>query len=284
MRLESRTSKGAVALFSLILALTACGKSVAEKDAEAGSGAYREKYARAQALFEERCKTAGVVIKRTVKDVEGIELTKIRQPIPWGGKEYFDPMWAEAAMADEVTGDDYLKQFLVSEFIQPGLHRSRGDLGPPTTEKRSHPSISIIRKGYAYIEYLDAKDKQRYRCTPDWSKDHPNWVPGQHQCEPVKQSRTRYALDYEDIVSPADRQFWVAGTRLKIIDKQSGEEVAVLTRFVWDSGFGVSTSGRWPWVYASSSSSSSCPSDASRPTSKHGRYFVDTVLIPKQGD
>lgn len=268
----------------VLLALTACGESVAEKGAEARSGVYREKYTRAQALFEERCKTAGVVIKRTVKDVDGIELTKIRQPIPWGSKQYSDPMWAEAAMADEVTGDDYVKQFLVSEFIQPGLRQSRGNLGPPTIEKRSHPAISIIRNGYAYIEYLDAKDKQRYRCTPDWSKDHPNWVPGQHRCEPVKQSRTRYALDYEDIVSPADRQFWVAGTRLKVIDKQSGEEVAVLTRFVWDSGFGVSTSGRLPWVYASNSSSLSCPSNASRPTSKHGRYFVDTVLIPKQED
>lgn len=67
-------------------------------------------------MFEERCKTAGVVIKRTVKDVEGIELTKIRPPIPWAGKEYFDPMYPGAAMAGEMLGDYYIKQFLMSEF------------------------------------------------------------------------------------------------------------------------------------------------------------------------
>ena len=58
---------------------------------------FRNKLGLLKALFEQRCKTAGVVIHRTVKDVEGIELTKIRQPVPWGGKEYFDPMWPEAA-------------------------------------------------------------------------------------------------------------------------------------------------------------------------------------------
>lgn len=75
MRLDCRTLKRAATLVPVLLALTACGESVAEKDAEARSGVYREKYTRAQALFEERCKTAGVVIKRTVKDVDGIELT-----------------------------------------------------------------------------------------------------------------------------------------------------------------------------------------------------------------
>lgn len=91
VRLDSRTLKRATTLVPVILALTACGKSVAEKDAEARSGAYAEKYAKAQALFEERCKTAGVVIKRTVKDVEGIELTKIRPPIPGPAKSISTP-------------------------------------------------------------------------------------------------------------------------------------------------------------------------------------------------
>ena len=48
--------------------------------------AYKERYAKAKALFEERCKTAGVVIHRTVKDVEGIELTKVRPKLEWADK------------------------------------------------------------------------------------------------------------------------------------------------------------------------------------------------------
>jgi hypothetical protein len=68
------TQRRWLALLPLVLALsalTACGKSQADKEAEAKEAAYREKYAKAEALFKERCKTAGVVIKRTVKDVEG---------------------------------------------------------------------------------------------------------------------------------------------------------------------------------------------------------------------
>lgn len=264
----------------VILALTACGKSVAEKDAEARSSAYAEKYAKAQALFDERCKMAGVVIKRTVKDVDGVELTKIRQPIPWGGKEYFDPMYPEAAMAGEHRGDDYIKQFLMSEFLEPSKPERRGDLGPPTKEKQiKRPGA---KNGYAFVEYVDSQDGQRYRCLPDWSLDHPNWIPGQHRCETVGATRARYALDYEDLIDPADRALWIAGTKLKVIDKASGETIAELTRFVWDTGFGVSTTGRWPWQYAGTSASTTCPSDATRPKGAETRYFIDSVLQPTQ--
>jgi hypothetical protein len=96
-------------------------------------------------------------------------------------------------------------------------------------------------------------------------------------------TRPRYAVDYEDIVDPADRAYWVAGTRIKVIDQQTGEVIAQLTRFVWDSGFGVSTTGRWPWSHASSRVDQQCPytlGDRSHIT----RYFVDTVLIPKQDE
>src|ERR1700740_1337856 len=79
----------ALALFIL----TGCGKSQATKNAEA----MEEKYAKAKALFEERCKTSGVVVKRTVQDVEGIELTKIRPPLVWDAGELFDPMYPDAA-------------------------------------------------------------------------------------------------------------------------------------------------------------------------------------------
>lgn len=108
MLLEPRTFKTIFALLPLLAALSACGERQGDKEAKAQEATYREKYAKAKALFEERCKTAGVVINRTVKDVEGIGLEKIRQPIPWGGKEYFDPMYPEAAMAGEYRGDKYI--------------------------------------------------------------------------------------------------------------------------------------------------------------------------------
>ncbi len=268
-------------VLALCLATAAC-ESESARQRKAEEQAYQEKYAKAKALFEKRCKTAGVVIHRTAKDVEGIELTKVRQPVPWGGKEYFDPMWAEAAMAGESRGDDYIKQFLMYEFLvlhQPGV---RGQLGPITTERPSQSPGT--KKGYAFVEVVDSATGVRSVCTPDWTRDHPNWVSGQHQCVPVQSSKTRYALDYEEIVDPADRALWVAGTKLKVIDKQTGEVIAQMTKFIWDPAFGGSSTGRWPWQHASSAASTVCPSDARQPLQKDTRYFVDTVLIPRQGD
>lgn len=265
-----------------LCALAACGKSQATKDAEAKAAAYREKYAKAEALFKERCKTAGVVVKRTVKDVEGIELTKIRQPIPWGGKEYFDPMFPEAAMAGENRGDDYIKQFLMSEFRAKSEPERRGTLAPHTY-KPYQPAQPPLN-GYRYIEYLDAKNGARYRCIPTWKPGDSNWVDGQHRCDRVSKSSARYALDYEDLVDPADRSLWVAGTQLKVMDKQTGEVIAELTKFVWDPGFGGSTTGRWPWQHADGRDDRNCPSTRNQPNHSDSRYFIDTVLQPKQGE
>jgi len=254
-----------------LCSLNACGDT---------NAALRARYDKAKAVFVERCKKAGVVIKRTVKEVEGIELVKIRQPIPFGGREYFDPMYPEAAMAGERRGDDYIKQFLMSEFLDDRLPNRRGGFGPPTKGDRDTHSIS--RRGYKFVEYVDPLNGNRMRCVPDWSLNHPNWVPGQHRCDKVESPRTRYALDYEDLVDPADRELWIAGVRLKVIDKQTGDVIAELTQFVWDSGFGVSTTGRWPWQYAGTAASTMCPSDSTRRTGFETRYFIDTILQPTQ--
>ncbi|WP_269633618.1 hypothetical protein [Pelomonas sp. BJYL3] len=269
-------------MLALSLALSACGKPAEDKEAQAREAAYKEKYAKAKALFEERCKTAGVVVKRTVKDVEGIELAKIRQPIPWGGKEYFDPMYPEAAMAGEHRGDDYIKQFLMSEFVNPADSGQRGALGPPAAEELF--KRFTVKNGYSFVEYVDPTNGQRFRCTPDWSRRHPNWVDGQHHCKPVDRTATRYALDYEDLVEPADRALWISGTRIKAVDKQSGNVIAELTRYVWEAGFGASSTGRWPWEHANAGGRSQvCPS---RPGERDdvSRKFVDEVIQAKQGE
>lgn len=277
MLFEPRRFNTILALMPLLAYLAACGERQPGVEVKAHEAASREKYAKAQALFEERCKTAGVVIKRAVRDVEGIELLKVRPKLEWADKRYFDPMFIEAATAGHHRGEDYVKQFLMHEIPSASRPDARGMLGPYTDDRPS-------KKGYAFVEYIDSKDNLRYRCTPDWSSKSSNWVPGQHHCSPIQSSNTRYALDYEDLVDPADRQLWVAGTRLKAIDKRTGEVIAVLTRFVWDPGFGVSTNERLPWIHANTTASTTCPSDAAQPVGNDSRYFIDTVLIPKQGD
>ncbi|MFG6457418.1 hypothetical protein [Roseateles sp. BYS96W] len=264
----------------LSIAFAGCSSVVASGPEADARKAAQERYAKAKALFEERCKTAGVVIKRTVKDVEGIELTKIRQPIPWAGKEYFDPMYPEAAMAGEYRGDDYIKQFLMTEIRDRLNPEQRGmltsDNGPNC--ERCLPVIL----GYRFVEYRDSASDKLFRASfpggaalADWRLDF--------RRDEVGISRTRYALDYEDLVNPADRALWIAGSRLKVIDKQTGDVIAELTRYVWDSGFGVSTTGRWPWAHANATGrSQTCPAEVGV---RHqiSRFFIDSIVQPNQG-
>lgn len=189
MPLEIKVCKRWLLLPFVTVALIACGKSQADKEAEAKEAAYREKYAKAKVLFDERCKTAGVVVKRTVKDVDGIELTKVRQPIPWGGKEYFDPMYPEAAMADEAAGLSYVWSFLQNEVRYSYAPNRRGTLTPPGTSSADQ-QIAPIR-GYRFVEYTDPSSNRLIRCSASRKVASPQSVADLMTCDAIKQSGAR---------------------------------------------------------------------------------------------
>ena len=275
---ELKTLQGLLALLPLIVALAACADRQGGTDAKAQEAAYREKYAKAEALFKERCKTAGVVIKRTVKDVEGIELRKVRPKLEWGDKRYFDPMFEGAALAAEPGGDEYLKRFLLSKIRLIDAPEERDALVRPERQPglRELPSW----RGYRYVEIVDPLEGKRYRVTLPWDPTQVN-INGQVQREISTGSPPRYALDQLDIVDPADRAYWIAGTQLRAIDQQTGEVLGQLTRYVFDPGFGSGAAGVWPWQYASRTE---CPSIPGEPIGHTTHRFVQTVLIPKQVD
>ncbi len=273
----------ALGLLAAALLLTGC-ESQADNDKKLVDAAHREKLAKAKAIFAERCKTAGVVIKRTVKDVEGIELAKIRPKLEYADRRYFDPLFEGAAMAGEVSGPHYVWQFLQSELRNVNSPEQRGQLSPPVPSGTAlgQNQIAPIR-GYRFVEYLDEASGKRQRCQATIAPDARDFEK-QMQCEPVEASAARYVLDYQDLVDPADRAYWVAGTKLRVIDKTTGDVIAELTRFVIDPGFGGASTGRWPWSHVTIRGDQQCPIDLLQPTGKISRYFVDTVLIPKQGD
>lgn len=279
---DFRLRVAVAAVLALCLASTAC-ESESTRQHKAEEQAHKEKYAKAKALFEERCKTAGVVIHRTVKDVDGIELKKIRRETPWGGKEYFDPMWEDAALAGTSQGDEFIKDFLLSEVRLASHPENRFPLRRP--ERKAQPGELPMRPGYQFVEYVDPADGVRYRYRlPFMIGTFENSREGAVARVRSDASPPRYAFTYEGLVDPADRAVWVAGVRLKAIDQQSGEVLGEMTRYVFDPGFGVSTTGRWPWQSTHTNSTTQCPSRSSEPFGHAHRHFIDTVLIPKQRD
>jgi len=274
--------RGATVLTLVVALLSACAGALEAPQQRKEREAAQQRLARAQALFAERCKTAGVVIHRTFMDVEGIQLLKLRPELEFADWRYFDPMWEEAGLADELSGESFFKQFLMSEFRQKNEPEKRGRLGPPEFEPGPHLIPGM--RGYRFVEHLDPRSGMRERISLPWDPSNPNWTRELKREPSPAAVPPRYALDLEYLLDPEDRNYWVAGSVMKIIDQETGEVIARRTSFVVDYGFGHASMGRLPWSHAASRRTQSCPEAISSETGMEIRAFADSTLIPKQGD
>lgn len=223
---------------------------------------YKEKYRSAEEIFKERCKTAGEKIYRTVDDVEGITL--LRVPKPYKNAYQYDPMWEDAALRQRA---DYIYSFLGTTFpnytfnsflIKPKKHYS----------KANKPYTNPIY-GYSYV---DIKNDDKYlRYMLSFGKSNKAVLP-------TRDKPARYAVSYDTKVVPAERQYWIAGAVIKIIDTENDSILAEKTIYVFDDGMGAGAerkSGRQPWNHAKK-----CPTDEIK--ANEARFFAEKVLKPKQ--
>ena len=228
--------------------------------------AFQERYKIAAARFAERCKIAGDKIVRTVDNVEGILVLKMRTTKEIGnGHEQYAP---SAAFYRESADEWYLKSFLWSE---ERLEGKRGRL----YDRRTSPDFP----GYGYVDFVDPTDNKRYRYHlvekhDGRSSGSPSRV---LERELAVGPAPRYGLTFVDLVDPEDRDHWIAGSVVKVVDLQTGEEIARHTRLAFDRGLGASGGGRQAWAYASF-----CPVIGPLYAAQT-RHFVDQVLKPKAG-
>lgn len=233
-----------------------------------------------KAYFEDKCKTvAGEKIYRTVPDVEGVLLMKVRPQR--SQTELEDPMWAGAAFALEATDDEYIQSFLgyehghkyiPSEWV-PGKAMPPENRGYIQPDKRPGG-----RPGYRYVDVIDAKDGQRVRVTQKsdepWQYDK-SYLKGYIRYfldkTPTTAPAPRYGVTYEDHVIPQERAMGVASSTVKVIDLQSKEVLGEMIRYAYrPRGLRLTE-----WLTANK-----CPGypyGASAAT----RKFVDQILIPK---
>lgn len=229
-----------------------------------------------KALFEEKCRTvAGEKIYRTVPDIEGIVLLKVRTL--GSEREWADRMWPGAAFAIEASGDDYIKSFLGFEYAP-----SDGLTGKPrkvTAKERGY--INVYRHpgglpGYRYVDVTDVTDGHRYRYVLG-QKARPSsqigWIDTVLQRTRADAPPPKYGVTFEDQVVPEDRDLGLASGTVKVVDLETGEVLGELTRYAWSPG-GPSAANPSPWLTAYKCPGHPVGSDAAT------RKFVDQVLIP----
>lgn len=230
-----------------------------------------------KALWEEKCRTvAGEKIYKTVPDVEGIVLLKVRPEA--SQRQWADPMWPGAAFAREGTGEHYINTFL-------GYEEAFGSDGKPrpiTSEHRGYINTSFkpapkVFPGYRYVDVIHDEGKQRYRYVLT-HKPRPTstigWIDTVLEKSPAPEPSPRYGVTYEDHVTLEDRALGIASSTVKVIDLQTGEVLGEMLRYAWSTP--ASRANPNPWLTAYK-----CPghSEAAGSTT---RMFVDQVLIPRK--
>ena len=252
--------------------------------------AYKARLADAMTLFEQRCKTAGEKIHRTVENVEGVVWMKWRP--------------TETNYGDQFKLDDpYGRDCVGKDCIERLLRVTAGAELNPEDAKRH-------RTGYRFVESIDPKDGRIYRYV-GVMKLGPSWTPegieehrrrtGQpvprdsylftSERQPIEAYSARYGITWDDISTREDRERWIAGGSLKVIDLKSNEVVAERIGFMIDRGQGSTAGFRSPWSFAVNDACPEFPqvgpNDPRRNRDSRNtnmRQFAVKVLMPAKGD
>jgi hypothetical protein len=260
-----------LALAALLFAvLPGCSALKAQQQREAAQARYKI----AEAMFQERCKKSGEFIHRTAEDVEGIFLLKLRpEGINYGNQYEIDDPYGR-----DIDGDGYIRIFL----------RARKGNGDLEAKKAG---------GYRYVDAIDPKDGKRYRYTGGIKEvTHTKSITmggdGKTQFKTTdfvldkvlaSDPAPRYGVTYDDISTREERDYWIAGSSLRVIDLQTNEVMAERIGYMMDRGQGNNSGGRAPWLFAADYACPKFgPEKVGVPRSFHQihqtRFFVEKIL------
>lgn len=236
----------------------------------------KARYAAAKTLFDERCKTAGEKIYRTVDGIEGFVWER------WRPTEInFDHQF-------ELT-DPYGRDCGGEECIKQMLRVTSGQQLNPEEAR-------LYANGYGFIETIDPQDHIAYRYSGT-IRLHDSWTPEKiaaHKAatgadvpsfsyrfalkrQPITTFTARYSVTWDDVSTPEDRNYWIAGGLIRITDRQTKEIIAERIGYLMDSGQGDKGGQRSPWTWAQGYTVG-CPS-----TKEHNLTFIQKILKSNPG-
>ena len=232
--------------------------------------AFNKKFAQAEALFTEKCKTAVPKVYQTVENIEGITLLKV-----WPSEENqeaagADPMAATAGLFGQSTDDDYIRGYLYWECRNSGKTifdiQYKDVIQVPDKKDRGNKDLF---RGFRYVDVKQPDGSYlRYHFT---NPTDPRTLTSQPIAEP-----SRYAVTFENPIYPEERKLWVATSQTTILDTQTNQVMATLNWYAFEPGLGNQGAARQPWPHAIE-----CP-ELALGGSAPMRHFVTDVIQPKQ--
>jgi hypothetical protein len=75
----------------------------------------------------------------------------------------------------------------------------------------------------------------------------------------VEELLSRYGITWEDISTKEDRDYWIAGGKLAVVDLKTGEVAGERVGYVMDPTFGSTAQGRRIWLAVGFIPEAFCP-------------------------
>lgn len=209
-------------------------------------GELSERQITARAMWQERCKQSGEFIKKTVANVDGVILLKLRPD-----EHNFDDQFK----MDDPYGRDLGGKGYIETFVRGSFYGGRTD---HVLQPGEPPHM-----GYQFVDATDPADGKRYRYTgrieEPWQSDKAylkGYLRFVMDKQPAPASSPRYGVTFEDISTRQEREYWIAGSSLKVIDLQTGEVIAERIGYMYDWAQGSKAGHRSPWLFAADNA---CP-------------------------
>jgi hypothetical protein len=219
----------------------------------------RDAYAKeAWAYFKKLCdEKSGEKIYKTFTGVKSVLVVK---PLPPATeKDLYDQFW---------YGDPYS-----ASATSMRVDNAAGTLVYPDAPI----SMNERGKGFEFVESYTSQDKSGQKNLIKYSFQP---AARDYRTESTTQSISRFGVSWEDISKPEDRKFWVAGSRLSIVDLNDKSLVAERIGYFIEAGFGSVAGGRRPWL-TSRGPNTTCPPIQSGDYAD--RWFILKVLNPIEG-
>jgi hypothetical protein len=201
----------------------------------------------AEARFQERCKTAGEKILRSVDEVESFLLTNLR-PADISDSSQYD---SNDQYGYNVGGESYIRYYLIGS--------------------------SDFSSRYRFVELISGSKKYKFWTPLSASISRQYWIRGSTvpiASNSINEFSSRYAVEWKDISTKEDRDLWIAGGSLLITDRKTNEVIAERIGYLLDTGLGSTAGQRSPWTWARHRGQA-CPA-----INEHNRAFVEKVLKP----
>lgn len=261
---KTRRGKG-IALAAVLIALLVPASQiyVRAQARERAAVDFRQRYEAAKAHFDERCKTAGEKIYKTVEEVEGFAIEKLRpESLNLQDQYQLDDPYGQAGNG---RGEAYVRNFLRGRESEFGL-----------TDKHT-------RGAYQFVDLLSGDGgATRYRTTGQPTGES---ITSAIEKAQVTESSI-FLVRWRDASERVDRDHWVACGEVKVLNRQTGELLGERMGCMFDHELGSNYGGRSPWGYARNQS---CPeprrtADGRAYRDAVDRNFVEKVLTPLQGE